>query len=120
MQKKFLVSAVLFLIFFFIITINISYAINIDTNSLGNNYYNSTNTNNINNTRNTTTNNTNQTLNNTATNNIPSSYTASNVQVNSSSLPEAELGLSNILNIILIVVGILLVLLGIAILLRIK
>jgi len=50
----------------------------------------------------------------------------SNSQANSatvsslSQLPEASLGLTNILNIILIVVGILLVLLSIAILIRLK
>lgn len=37
-----------------------------------------------------------------------------------SSLPEAELGLTNILNILLIVIGILLILLGFAILIRLK
>ncbi len=37
-----------------------------------------------------------------------------------SSLPEASLGLSNILNILLIVVGVLLILLAIAILIRLK
>lgn len=38
----------------------------------------------------------------------------------SSSLPEAELGLGNILNILLIVVGVLLILLGTAIIIRLK
>ena len=37
-----------------------------------------------------------------------------------SNLPEAELGLPNILNIILITVGVVLILLGIAILIRLK
>lgn len=37
-----------------------------------------------------------------------------------SSLPEAQLGLTNILNILLIVIGILLILLAIAILIRLK
>lgn len=36
------------------------------------------------------------------------------------SMPEADLGLTNILNIFLIVIGILLILLGIAILIRLK
>ena len=40
--------------------------------------------------------------------------------VSLSSMPESELGLGNILNIILIVIGILLILLGIAIMIRLK
>lgn len=40
--------------------------------------------------------------------------------VSLSSMPETELGFTNILNIILIVIGILLILLGIAILIRLK
>lgn len=44
----------------------------------------------------------------------------SSASVNLNSLPEAELGLTNILNIILIVLGVLLILLGIAIIIRLK
>lgn len=51
-----------------------------------------------------------------STNNSNSSATVSSLN----QLPEAGLGLNNIINIILIVVGVLLILLGIAILIRIK
>lgn len=52
---------------------------------------------------------------NTSTNNSTSANISS-----ITSLPEASLGLSNILNILLVVVGVLLVLLSIAILIRLK
>jgi len=52
---------------------------------------------------------------------VPGSYSSSGSFVSSlNSLPEAELGLTNILSIILIVIGVLLILLAIAILIRLK
>ena len=62
---------------------------------------------------------TNTTINNTTNNN---SYlpVSDDYSVSLSSMPEEDLGFTNILNIILIVVGILLVLLGIAIMIRLK
>ena len=54
----------------------------------------------------------------------PESATSSTRQINSystiSSLPEANLGLNNILNVILIAVGVIIILLAIAILIRLK
>jgi len=50
---------------------------------------------------------------------LPTSSTTTTVSA-LSNLPEANLGLTNILNIILIVLGILLILLGIAIFIRLK
>ena len=47
-------------------------------------------------------------------------FNTSSATVSTNSLPESNLGLSNILNILLIVIGILLVLLGIAIIIRLK
>lgn len=49
-----------------------------------------------------------------------SSSSSSTVTSTLNSLPEAELGLTNILSIILIVIGVLLILLAIAILIRLK
>lgn len=52
---------------------------------------------------------------------VPQTYTSSGSLVSSlNSLPEAELGLTNILSILLIVIGVLLILLSIAILIRLK
>lgn len=59
--------------------------------------------------------------NNYDTTTVPGSYSSSGSLVSSlNTLPEAELGLTNILSIILIVVGVLLILLAIAILIRLK
>ena len=75
-------------------------------------------------TNNSTNNTTQNTSSNTATNtnsSVPTTSTTNSATVSSiSNLPEANLGLSNILNIILIVLGILLILLGIAIFIRLK
>lgn len=60
------------------------------------------------------------TANNQAADSSQSTLYNSSASVNLNSLPEAELGLTNILNIILIVLGILLILLGIAIIIRLK
>lgn len=51
---------------------------------------------------------------------IPQSYNTSSTVSALSNLPEANLGLSNILSIILIVIGVLLIMLAIAILIRLK
>lgn len=63
-------------------------------------------------------------LDNVSTTNSSSSYDAassSSAEVsNLSSIPESNLGLSNILSILLIAVGIILILLGIAVLIRLK
>lgn len=71
-------------------------------------------------TTNSTTSTTSQT-NSTNKTNTPQYYTTSSSTVGTlESLPEANLGLSNILSIILIVIGILLILLSIAIIIRLK
>ena len=51
---------------------------------------------------------------------LPETNSPSAIVNTNSSLPEATLGLGNILNIVLIVVGVLLILLAIAILIRLK
>lgn len=61
-----------------------------------------------------------QTTNNNTNASLPTSTTTSTTVSTLSDLPEANLGLSVILNIILIVLGFLLVLLGIAIWIRLK
>ena len=66
---------------------------------------------------------TNTTNNNTLINNNTSqniSTFSDDVGITLNSMPETELGFENILNIVLIVIGILLILLGIAILIRLK
>lgn len=97
-----------------------SFAVEVDMNTINNQLYNNT-TNNTENTSNTqvstnTTTNTNSQTTNTISTITPSTQT----RVSVSELPEANLGLTNILNIILIVVGALLILLSIAILIRLK
>lgn len=68
----------------------------------------------------TNTDNTSSTVaNNTSTDYLSSTFN-DDYSVSLSSMPEFELGLGNILNIILIVIGILLILLGIAIMIRLK
>lgn len=67
-------------------------------------------------------------LNNESTNSSTNNSTLANTSTNTSSatvstlssLPESELGLTNILNILLITVGVILILLGIAIIIKIK
>lgn len=66
-------------------------------------------------------------MNNTLSNNYSASTisadlssTRSTTQTSSSNLPESDLGLNNVLNILLIVIGIVLILLGIAVLIRLK
>ena len=70
---------------------------------------NSTDTNTVSNTTNTTSN---------TTSTDSNSGTDSATVTNLSSLPESELGLSNIINILLIAVGVILIFLAIAILIR--
>lgn len=88
---------------------------------------NNTNTSDVSTTNNTNSNTNTDNTNNTNSNitsNTNSSTTSGNASSTSAtvtnSLPESDLGLSNILNILLIVIGILLVLLSIAILIRLK
>lgn len=57
---------------------------------------------------------------NTNTNNSSNTPTPNNSVSSITDLPEASLGLANILNILLLVVGVLLILLGIAIIIKIK
>lgn len=119
---------VLSIIFTLFISISSCYAVELDlsddllessssvnsTNSGNTTNENSSNTNlNTNSTNNTNISNENYNTNTSFTNSTPSA-TVTN------SLPESDLGLSNILNIFLIVIGVLLILLSIAILIRLK
>lgn len=113
----------------FIITImlmlilpNFLQATSIDMN-LTNTLNSNTNTNEINNNLANTSNTSNQITNANDNTNIPSNpqtVIQSSSTSSLSNLPEANLGLSNILSIILIVIGVLLILLAIAILIRLK
>ena len=81
-------------------------------------------TNNTDTASNSTTNSTSSALNNTANTNAQTttgtSSSSSGTVSSISSLPESELGFTNILNILLITVGVILILLAIAILIKIK
>jgi len=66
------------------------------------------------------TNSQNNAIDNSTSNNSTLSNTSSGTISNLSPLPESDLGLSNILNIILIAVGVVLILLGIAIIIKLK
>lgn len=116
MTKKILISIVVLIISFGVLSMTPVLAEDsIDMNLTEN----STSTNNTNDTSNTNTSentNTNSNYSYTGTSDSASSPTVSNID----SIPESELGLTNILNILLIVIGILLVLLSIAILIRLK
>ena len=57
---------------------------------------------------------------NSQTSNYNASRVSTSTQTSSYNLPEKDLGLSNILSILLIVVGVLLILLGVAVLIRLK
>ena len=104
----------LILIFLFCLYFNISLATDINMNTIGNQVY-SNNTQDLNNTNNHNSDNI------TSINTYTTSYASQTpATVSISDLPEADLGLANILNIILIVLGILLVLISIAILIRLK
>lgn len=86
--------------------------------------YNTSNTNisnnNITNNSNTNTSNNNIDNNNSMMTNTTSTSGSTQSATVTNSIPESDLGLSNILNIFLIVIGILLILLSIAILIRLK
>ncbi len=100
------------------LTFNYVYAMDINMNLSNTNI--STNSSSIQNT-NTAISNNNNTIGNTTNNYyspVSDDYSVSLGTMND--LPENELGFTNILNIILIVVGILLILLGIAIMIRLK
>lgn len=119
---KFIVLSIIFILF---LGITSCHAVELDlSDDLGNNFTSNSNTNSSNsNTSNRNTdesnnstkvnNNNSTTMNSTTTNSTPSA-TVTN------SIPESDLGLSNILNIFLIVIGVLLILLAIAILIRLK
>ena len=124
---EFIVLSIIFVLF---LGITSCYAVDLDlSNDLGNDLLsNSTNsdTNNSNASNNNTSNS--STSNASSDKNTNSSYTNTNSSSTNSSpsatvtnsLPESDLGLSTILNIFLIVIGVLLVLLAIAILIRLK
>lgn len=111
------------LILLFIFVLNPVFAANdIDMNlSSDNTATSDANNSSTNTTTNTDTNNaTNESSTNTQTNSSNSISNSNYSSTVGSYLPEAELGLNNILNILLIVVGVLLILLSIAILIRLK
>lgn len=98
-----------------------------DDNAVTSNSTSSDNTNTSNNTSNTSDNNTATDNSANTTSNTSSNYnstTSENTSTPSASvtnaLPESDLGLTNILNILLIVIGTLIILLAIAILIRLK
>lgn len=115
---KFLkISVISFICAFFIFSTN-CFAVNIDMNLTSNlvddnttNSYNDTSSNS------TQTNNTNSTSN---TSGIPSTNKSNSIADTLQALPESELGLTNILNILLIAIGFVLILLGIAIFVKFK
>ena len=116
-MNKCLKISLVILLFICILFTSKCFAVNIDM-SLSSNLINSDNSN-------ESSNNTNSALDGNTTNNNTllenstgesTSATFSNVN----SLPESELGLTNILNILLITVGVVLILLSIAILIRLK
>ena len=108
MNKSFKIMLVTLLLIFIVFSSN-CFAVNVDMNLASNLADEGTNVVNNNVISNTSTTNTN-------TAESTDSATFSNL----SSLPESELGLTNILNILLIAVGFVLVLLAIAILIKIK
>lgn len=126
MQKQKILKILFILTLSVIMFTNFTYATDIDPTALNDNYSNSITTNSINNSINSTNNSINNSVN--STNNSTTS-TLKPVTTNPSSvtsitsdnsLPEANLGFTNILNIVLIVIGVLLILLAIAILVRLK
>lgn len=116
------ILAIIIFLFVLLFGTNI-YAVDIDMNltnidTLSNNDVSNSNTN-TNTSANTSSNKTNTSTNsttNTSSNTTNTSATVSSV----SSLPESELGLTNILNILLITVGFILILLAIAILIKLR
>lgn len=106
MSKLFKIFIILFAIFIILLNCNYTFA-DVDMNL-------SSNTSNISNTSNTA--NTTNTTNTASTNSTPNTTTTFS-SVGTSSF---DLQLNNILNVALIVVGVLLILLGIAILIRLK
>lgn len=133
---KFIVLSIIFVLF---LGITSCYAVDLDlSDDLGNNLISNSTNSNTNNSNsdisgnyNTNTNNSSSntnTSNTTDDNSTNSSYTNTNSSSTNStpsamitnSIPESDLGLSNILNIFLIVIGVLLILLSIAILIRLK
>lgn len=125
-MNKFLKISVTFLLFIFIFFVENAYAANVDLNLASNLVDTNTNSNvsNTNIISNTISNDTssNTSANTNAISGTSDSTTESGTATfsNVSSLPESELGLTNILNILLITVGVVLILLSIAILIRLK
>ena len=128
MQKK--LKFLFIMLILLSVFVHFSYATDIDPNALTSSFNttvdNNTITNDVNNTTNTTNSTTNSisnSMNNSTTNTIKpvtqNTYSTPTVTSNSS-LPEASLGFTNILSIVLIVVGLLLIFLAIAILIRLK
>lgn len=118
MQKK--IKILFTMLILLLVFVHFSYATDIDPDALTSSFNNTTNSLDSTNTTNSTNNNTaTNSTSNTVKSNTNSTYSTPTV-TSSSSLPEADLGFSNILNIILIVVGVLLFFLGIAILIRLK
>lgn len=118
MSKCLKIFFVVFILLMIILS-NFVQATSIDmnlTNTSSNNVSNDVNQN-ISNTSNNSTENTNTNL--PITSNQQTTF-ESNATTSLSNLPEANLGLSNILSIILIVIGVLLIFLAIAILIRLK
>ena len=134
LNLKNVIFIVLSIIFVLFLGITSCYAVDLDLSDdlLSNSTNSSTNTNSNVSNNNTNTNNnssSNTNISNTSPdNNTNISYTNTNSRSTNStpsatvinSMPESDLGLSNILNIFLIVIGILLILLAIAILIRLR
>ena len=124
MNKSLKVLAISLICIFFIFSTS-SFAANIEMN-LTSNLVDSNITNTYNDTASNSTNNTNSTGSTNSTNTTTNTEAASTTNRNTSisdtlqALPESELGLTNILNILLIAVGVVLILLSIAIFIRLK
>ena len=129
---KFIVLSIIFVLF---LGITSCYAVDLDlSNDLEDDLLSNTNTSNTNNSSvsDNYSNTNNSSNSNTSTSNNSDNTTNSYTNTNSSStnstpsatvtdsMPESDLGLSNILNIFLIVIGVLLILLAISILIRLK
>lgn len=119
-MNKFLKIALIFLLFAFTFFTGRAFATNIEFN-LTQNSLDNTNSD-LSNTMSNDTNSNTSTNSNTLSGNAGETTSPSGTATfsNINSLPESELGLTNILNILLITVGVVLILLSIAILIRLK
>lgn len=122
-MNKCLKTSLVILLFICIFITSKCFAVNIDM-SLSSNLVDTDTNSAISNESSTNTNSENPILGTNATDNVLSenstSESTSATFSNVNSLPESELGLTNILNILLITVGVVLILLAIAILIRLK